>query len=382
MPDNPTRSPSKAVASGPSRSLDRKPSAAREDRRRTGQRFRLWEKKRGTRQTGSKILGGAGEALFFVILFLGGLLALTEILAVRTFRHVDIFLTHGWGLWLCVPVLASLVAIGAAGLIYTAVVTGTSAERRSALAKRAGDLDLLSEVRLSPKDYPTVPRDTNWTNSPGIRLNFRLPTVSSPAWRLVVVTGFCLIWNGVTAVLAVLAINQVRASGLDWYFVGLVTIFGLCGIPPVVYMFHLLVAATAIGTTGVEVSEQPLFPGNDYRVYLTQAGHLTVHWLELYLTCDEEVCYTQGTDIRIERRRVYHESIFRCDGFQIEPAAPFEHEVSFSVPPGAMHSFVSPHNSVHWKFVVSAHAKSWPPFERAFPLVVYPNSRGLGPARE
>ncbi len=109
----------------------------RSGRRSLARRFRWWEKKRGSRQTGSKILGGAAEALFFAVLFFVGILALTELVVLRLFADSHGFLTDGWGLWLSGLVLASLILIGAGGLIYTAMMTGTSAERRSALAKRA-----------------------------------------------------------------------------------------------------------------------------------------------------------------------------------------------------------------------------------------------------
>ncbi len=43
-------------------------------------RFRLWEKKRGGRRTGSKLLGSVGEAIFFVVLFLTGTVLLIVLL--------------------------------------------------------------------------------------------------------------------------------------------------------------------------------------------------------------------------------------------------------------------------------------------------------------
>ena len=71
--------------------------------------------------------------------------------------------------------LGSLVVTGAVGSVYSAILTGTSAERRAAIAKRAITSDLLVESQQSPKDFPCVPKDTNWKNSPGIRLAYRLP---------------------------------------------------------------------------------------------------------------------------------------------------------------------------------------------------------------
>ncbi len=40
-----------------------------------------------------------------------------------------------------------------------------------------------------------------------------------------------------------------------------------------------------------------------------------------------------------------------------------------------MHSFVSPHNQVKWKIIVQGTPANSPAFERAFPLIVLPESR-------
>jgi hypothetical protein len=342
-------------------------------RRRPMRRFRWYAKKRGSRQTGSKRWGSAGEALFFAVLFLLGILALTELLVLRLVGNTQVFFASGWGLWLSVLILGSLIVIGAVGAIYSVILIGASAERRAALAKRATDIDLLADTQPSPKEYPNVPRETNWTNSPGIRLTYRLPIASSPAWRLLVVASFCLIWNGAVAVLAVLALNPTAPlSSISWMFVGMVLIYAILGGWSVIYLFRMLVAATAIGPTSVEVSAQPLFPGRRYQVFLTQAGHLKIDWLELRLVCDEEVSFSDGTDTRTETKRVHDQVIFRQEAFEIVPSEPFQHECPLDVPADGMHSFLSAHNAVIWKLVVRAASQKWPVFERMFPLVVYP----------
>ena len=107
-------------------------------------------------------------------------------------------------------------------------------------------------------------------------------------------------------------------------------------------------------------------------VFLTQAGHLKVDWLELRLVCEEEVSFSDGTDIRTETARVYDEVVFRKEDFEILPYEPFQHECPLAVPPLAMHSFLSTHNAVVWNLLVRVNAKKWPMFERIFPLVLYP----------
>ena len=52
--------------------------------------FRLWEKKRGDRSTGSPLVGGLGEGLFFGILFLLGSLSLAYLVAARLLHAAHI----------------------------------------------------------------------------------------------------------------------------------------------------------------------------------------------------------------------------------------------------------------------------------------------------
>lgn len=346
-------------------------------------RFRLWEKKRGTHRTGSSWWGGAGESLFFAFLFVVGTFTLTELVVLLSREARPDFLASTWGLSLSILILSSLVITGIVGTVYNVVLIGTSAERRAAMAKRATSSDLLAEAQSTPKEFPCVPKDSNWKNSPGIRLAYRLPIESSWSWRLLVIASFCLVWNGAVAVLAVLALNQEGDLSLrqvfspSWWttFRLVVVVYAMLGAALVYFLFNMLVASAAIGPTNVEVSALPLLPGESYSVFLTQAGHLSVNWLELRLMCEEEVSFTDGTDTRTEVRQVHDELVFREEDFMIVDSQPFQQECSLDVPLSAMHSFLAEHNAVIWKLQVRAEAKNWPPFSRTFPLVVYPTDR-------
>ena len=354
---------------------DSKPQQEEHGRRpRRGLRgLRLWEKKRGSRQTGSTWLGGAGETIFYASLFFVGLIALTELISLRVIWNSNSFLTSNWGLALSILMLGSLIITGAVGAFSSVVTAGTSAERRAALAKRAVDNELIADVGNRPKDLPSIPDDANFRNSPGIQLAYRLPHATSPSWRLGVVASFCLAWNGAVAVLAVLAFNQ-RGEGFElaslispsWWslFRIVVLMYGIIGVLSIKYLVQLLVVAAAIGPTNVEVSHLPLYPGGEYRAFLSQSGHLQIDWLDMRLVCDEEVSFSDGTDTRSESRRVYDIPLFFHENFEILPSRPFQSECPVVVPENAMHSFVAANNSVTWKLVVKIQPKKQktPPF--------------------
>ena len=333
-------------------------------------RFRLWEKKRGDRRTGSKLVGTAGEALFFAALFLFGSLALAA-LWVGPLKEVADGWT-GW-MWLIGIVLASLITIGAGGFVYTILLVGTTAERRRALAKKATDIDLLTDALPSPRDFPNVPRDANHTNSPGIKLAYRLPIIHSPSWQLLGLGIFSLLWNGMLSVLILLAIGKHWANEPDWYLSALTVPFSAIGAISLYYWLRHLLLSTAIGPTSLEISDHPINPGESYRVYLTQAGRLRVQSLSVTLVCEEEATYRQGTDTRTERRRVHEQVVFSRQDFEIMPELPYEQEFDVMFPPTVMHSFQSDHNAVQWRVVVQGVVEKWSNYERVFPLVVFPS---------
>jgi hypothetical protein len=334
--------------------------------------FRLLEKKRGARRTGSNLVGSLGEALFCGGLFLLGALALSSVVA-ATLRHPEDYrYSFGVGFWLTILVPASFVITGASGLIWTVLRIGTSAERRTAMAQRAAKLDLLNPALPQPRDYPNVPSHEGLINSPGTELAYRLPPSQSPGWRLLATTVFSLVWNGVGCVLMVWAIKSHLLGRAEWFLTVFLIPYLCVSAWSINYLLRLIWIHTGMGPTTLEISDHPLIPGHEYEVVLLQHGHISVRSIELLLVCEEEATYHQGTDIRTELRTVYEQQLFQQAEFQIEPGQPFQQTAAFTMPATAMHSFQATHNAVHWKLLVRGSVTGWPDFERGFALVVYP----------
>ena len=334
--------------------------------------IRLFEKKRGERRTGSSFMGRIGETAFFGSLFLLGAVILSNVVFQEIMNPSLAPRTIGLGFWLMLLVLSSFVLIGGGGVLWTVFHSRTSVERRSAIAKNASNIDLLSEAIPMPRDYPTLPADANLINSPGVVLAYRLPTVESPIWGLFAAALFCLAWNGMTAVLAVYATRSWTSANPEWFLSFLLIPFFLVGGWAIYYFLHQLVVHTGMGPTILEISNHPLFPGGCYDLLLSLAGNLRLKSLELHLVCEEEATFHQGTDVRHETRPVYRLQLYRQSNFRIEPGVPYEQPLQFSIPAEAMHSFQSTHNAVNWKLVVSGVAEGWPAFQRSYPIIVYP----------
>jgi hypothetical protein len=335
--------------------------------------FRVWEKKRGQRQTGSQLVGSVGEATFFGALFLLGLVPLIAVFASLLLETSwPIFNDSQFAFWLVIIVLISFLVIGGSGVSFTVFRVGTSVERRSSLAKRAAGMEIISEAMPSAKEFPNVPRDANITNSPGVQLQYRLPMAHSPAWRLAAVTTFCVVWNAISTIL-LSKTTQAQFTGERSFFLTIFTIpFVAIGLWAIYQFFCQLWQQTSIGPTSVEISSHPLVPNGKYEFYLSQAGHMTLNHYQVRLACEELASYNQGTDTRTESRFVYEKCLFEDADFMIKPGEPFVHECELRIPADAIHSFQANNNRIQWRLIVTGNADDWPPFERQFPIVVYP----------
>jgi len=331
--------------------------------------FRIFEKKRGGRQTGSKIIGRIWETAFFGGLFLLGAAALAQVILAEVMGPAD---GLSLGFWLLLLAFASFMLIGGGGVLWAVLHSGTSAERRSALVTKASSIDLITEAVPMPLGFPTLPADNNLTNSPGVVLAYRLPTVESPIWSLLATAALFLAWNGMTAILTVWAARSWTSGHPEWLLTLLLFPGHAVGAWATYYFLRQFVVHSAMGPTIVEISNHPLYPGGRYELLLSQTGNLQMKQLEVQVVCEEEVTYHQGTDIRHETRVVHRQQVFQLTDFVIEPGLTFEKELEFSIPAEAMHSFLSAHNSVNWKIVVTGEAANWPSLVRSFPLIVYP----------
>jgi hypothetical protein len=284
-----------------------------------------------------------------------------------------VVLARGYSPWLYVSLLIplSFMLIGGGRLIYTLVHWNASDERRSLRNQRAAQLDLF-DVDAGGRNYPTVPTDTNLTNSPGTTLAYRLPIATRTGWTLFAAAIACLLWNSIVAIFVVMAVSSFARGKPDWTLVLFVVPFVLAGIFLVVYVVRQIVVMTGVGPTRLEISSHPLAPGEPYDLFLSQAGRLAMKWLEVWLACDERATYRQGTDTRTETRRVYQNRCFLRSDFEIHQGLPFESRCQIRVPESAMHSFHSDHNEVSWKLVVKGSVVGWPDYEREFQIVVNP----------
>jgi hypothetical protein len=266
----------------------------------------------------------------------------------------------------------ALVGYGATGLVLLLWENVASTERRAAVVKKATGWELPGvQTRSAGSSLPNIPAFDVVTDSPGVRLAYRLPIDAASGWVSFTMAAVCLIWNTLVAAFVVRFIYS--ASQINWLLVWLMVPFVLAGLWTLVALARQLLLSAAIGTTRLEISQHPLLPGASYRGFVSQSGRLNVRWFQVQLICEEQAVYQQGTDTRREICRVYRATAFSRRKFDIAPHRAFEAEFDFTIPPGAMHSFAAPHNAVVWTLAVRGRMARWGDFERRFYVYVHPS---------
>ena len=333
-------------------------------------RWRLFVKKRGTRRTGARWPGLLAEGALFAGLSAIGVYGLYWLVARVLLAEGA---SYGGWTWLAIVIPLALVAYGATNLVLLLWQSAASSERRAAAVQKATGWELPGAQPKSTRPaLPTVPAVDAVTDSPGVRLAYRLPIDAASGWVSFTMAAVCLVWNTLVAVFVLQLIRQHVEGRPNWLLTWLMVPFVLAGLWTLFALGRQVLLSMAIGPTCVEVSHHPLHAGGTFRGFVSQTGRLHVRWFQVQLVCEEQAIYQQGTDTRRATNRVYRSTAFAQRKFDIVPHQAFQVEFDFTVPDSAMHSFVSAHNAVIWTLVVRGRVRRWGDFERQFPIYVYP----------
>jgi len=293
-------------------------------------------------------------------------------------QRVALVRGYSWWTWLLLIIPISFILIGGGGFLYRAWHWGKSAERRAADGAVPTKIRNVLANGNGAGVFPTIPPPGDINNSPGTTLRFRLPICRSATAGLIVLLVACILWNLVAAFLVVDVISRLAGGKPDWIETIVVAPLALAGLLLIYAFFRQLLVTTGIGPTLVEISDHPLRPRGSYEVFLSQAGRLRFRKLELSLVATEEARYRQGTDTRTETRCVHRLPLFRREDFEIRGGEPLAVRCPLEVPAGAMHSFKSDNNALHWSLVVEGEVARWPDYRRSLPVVIYPESSESG----
>ena len=243
--------------------------------------------------------------------------------------------------------------------------------RRSAIVSRAGDFELLNEIRRRRDDTPTVPLDKHRPVR-GENLRFQLIPSRRNLWGFVSATVISFLFVPLATILILTSVAAWQADSIDWLATGFAIPISLAAAWSIYNLFRQLLALTGVGPPALEVSRFPFVVGEDYHFHLSQPGRVRLKLLDVVLVCQEEATFNDGTDVRTERKTVYEQRLLRKRGVNVRPAEPFIADFDMTLPKLAMHSFKSDNNRVLWKIVIRGMASGWPQQERNFAISVLP----------
>ncbi|GAA4466270.1 MULTISPECIES: hypothetical protein [Novipirellula] len=343
-----------------------------------------WSKKRGKRRLGHALSGLAGEAVFYVSLFLLGVFGISVVMIARFAPEQALegsteTLSSSLSFWVFGILSLAAIASGGGGLLIRLSSLGTSHERRSANASRSGTIEIIGPSADDDSKLPSVPQGRLLTDSPGERLTYRLAMSNPDDGGVLGPAMLSLLWNTVWFVLLAVVVSGIYYDRPRHILTFLLLPLGGIGL----WAFRSFIAQVrriaGVGATIVEISHHPLVPGDDYRVYVCQMGRLKLRRLKILLCCEEETFYRQGTDVRVEKYEAFSQVILNQRDVAVDPQTPWEQQLAIELPENVMHSFVGSHNAIRWKIVVSGESRPWPSFCRSFPVIVHPP--GLPPKR-
>jgi hypothetical protein len=181
-----------------------------------------------------------------------------------------------------------------------------------------------------------------------------------------------LTWNGAVSYFIYVVVRGCLNGHPDWLLILFIAPFLAVGIALAAIFVRQLLYTTGIGPTLLEISEHPLVPGENYRLFLSQSGNLTMQSIAMTLVCEEEAVFRQGTNARTESREILSIALLERTGLVVKPGDPFEDDIAIAIPAEAMHSFRALHNEVRWKLLVSGKVANRYDFQRTFPIVIRP----------
>ncbi len=265
-----------------------------------------------------------------------------------------------------------LILVGGVGLAARLISWRISAERRAALVQQAARS--LPRLQNDHADsLPScLPEDQKYTDSPGARLTYRLPPENATVWKVLAFSLGCLVWNGMAAVFATMAVNELWRGRWDLWLLGAAGATLAVGLRLLVACLRQIGRLAVLGRTVVEVSDHPFRPGQEYRLWVAQLGRLRLRVFRVLLVCYEVAVFRQGTDERTETQLVYARELLRLQNATVTAAEPLERELAVHIPAGAMHSFRAAHGEIRWEVIVQGAPELWPPFRHEFPVLVYP----------
>lgn len=248
------------------------------------------------------------------------------------------------------------------GAVFRASPTLPAIQQQPALDYRSASrrTQAASEVYALLLQAAPLPK---LTTTPGRTLAVALG--AAPPKDSVFLLAFGVVWTGFTLPVLV----GLLARGM-WAGAAFLSLFFAVG---------LVVACAAIGKLlsrlalpRVEVSEEPVYLGDELRVHVEQRGPARITRLRVDLQCQECATCIVGDETRTEVCEVFERELLDDPGRTLRLGEQWPHDLTVTLPADAPHSFWSKHNAISWSVRVRAEIAGWPDYDELFELRALP----------
>jgi len=251
------------------------------------------------------------------------------------------------------------VAIGLGGIWASLRTNMLSPEKMQAIGFRRGGAPQLQTNLPIPKLRTYMGRD----------LPVRLSMDTSQKGHVAVLLAVTLFWNGIVGVFVGIGLFSSDFDSILWL---ILSPFILVGLVIFALLVRQVLIVLRVPDTLIEMTDEPVAPGESVRIMITQAGNLNFDNLKVEAVCEEKITYRRGTDTYHEDRKIWSATVLNSDRVEVLSGRPFKQTVELDVPADAMHSFHASNNEIVWKLVVKGVLSRWPDFEFIYPFRVVP----------
>ena len=241
------------------------------------------------------------------------------------------------------------VAVGAGGMFFTV----RSLLRKKAEAER-GDVAAHAHSRTIERDIPAGP--------------LTLKPKRSPLGKLIGVTAFALVWNGLVSVFVWHVIKGWRTGRGDWFLTLFMIPFVLVGLSLISgIVYYVLALFNPRPRLTLSSGSVPL--GGTAKLQWEFSGQVNrIGKFEILLEGREEATYRRGTDTVTDKNVFATLHIVETEDHRDMMIG----DTTLAVPPGTMHSFEASNNKIIWTLKVRGDIRYWPDINSQYTVVVRP----------
>ncbi|MCC6546274.1 hypothetical protein IT570_03810 [Candidatus Sumerlaeota bacterium] len=220
-----------------------------------------------------------------------------------------------------------------------------------------------------PESWPYLPKLKRARRGP--RGAVLLPLTTSVAAGLIVMIVICLFWNGIVGIATyAILFKEQHTPFAAKIFLG---VFGFVGLLIIWMVIHRIAQLIMTGSSEVEMSSEPLFPGAQAKVYLYTQRDVAITEVTASIKCAEHVTYRSGKNSRTDHVTWLEKSIYEAKDLNSRAMRHFA-EVPITIPEDALTSFRGSANSITWEITLKIKVPGKPDIDDSFSFRVAPGA--------